>query len=148
MDCSSLSIFTPDKSFIQVKVVTPIKSPNTETFQVVSNCEFLSKVDRVHDYQFHTDEFKFKHMTDLIIDQKCVIEVGELIRGNEPGELQFFQRIKDQALKESKFDDLWKMYIAEEFQIEPKYSFFVLMLLNYLEENRIMAEEAMSEILQ
>ena len=97
MDCSSLSIFTPDKSFVQVKVLTPIKTPNTETLQVVSNCEVLSKVDRVHEYQFHTNEFKFKHMTDLVIDQKCVIEVGELIRVNKPGELQLFQRIKDQA---------------------------------------------------
>ena len=148
MDCSSLSIFTPDKSFVQVKVVTPIKTRNTETLQVVSNCEVLSKVDRVHEYQIHTDEFKFKHITDLVIDQKCVIEVGELIRVNKPGELQFFQRIKDQALKESKFDDLWKMYIAEEFQIEPKYSFVVLMLLNYMEEHRITAKEAMSELLQ
>ena len=84
MDCSSLSIFTPDKSFVQVKVVTPIKTRNTETLQVVSNCEVLSKVDRVHEYQFHTDQFKFKHMTDLVIDQNCVMEVGELIRGSKP----------------------------------------------------------------
>ena len=40
------------------------------------------------------------------------------------------------------------MYIAEEFQIESKYSFFVLMLLNYMEEHRITAKEAMSELLQ
>ena len=145
MNCSALSIETPVKASIREKIATPVKQIDkrftpSKTFQTL-----LGRIDRVHKYQFHTD-FQFDALTEIEITQDMVTQIKLIINSEEPDSSDLVLKIEEISIREGKFSTFIKMYIAEEFQVDPSYSFLILCVLNYMKSYEMKFEMAMFEL--
>lgn len=145
MNCSALSIETPVKTSIREKVATPVKDVDkrfspSKTFQTL-----LGRIDRVHKYQFHTS-FQFDDLTEIKITQEMVTQIKHIIDSEEPDSSDLVLKIEELSINEGKFSTFLKLYVAEEFQVDPSYSFLILCVLNYMKSFDIDFEIAMFEL--
>ena len=128
MNCSSLSIETPEKVFIREKEKTPLKlnidpEKRFSPSETMRSC--LKQMERIHKFEFH-EEFEFRDLTELNMSQKCVGEISRFIAVEEPNATDLVLRIEELAVQNGKFDNFLKQYVAEEFQVDPSYSFLIL----------------------
>ena len=149
MNCSSLSIETPEKVFIREKEKTPLKlnidpEKRFSPSETMRSC--LKQMERIHKFEFH-EEFEFRDLTELNITQKVVGEISRFIAVEEPDATDLVLRIEELAVQNGKFDNFLKLYVAEEFQVDPSYSFLILCVLNYMDRYNVELNMAASELL-
>ena len=88
----------------------------------------LNQIDRVHKYQFHKD-FSFVDLTEINITQKRVSEIRQMIIDEEPDLSDLVLKIVELAVSDGKFNSFVKHYLAEEFEVDPSFSFLILCVL-------------------
>ena len=146
MNSSSLAVETPVKVFIREKLQTPFKIETEKRFAPSESCrDLLKQIARIHRYQFH-DEFDFKDLTRIEINQDTVKNISNYILSEEPDLSDLVLRIEEIVLSENKFNNFVKNYISEEFLVDSSYSFLVLCILNYKDVYKLELEQAIFEL--
>ena len=147
MNCSSLAIVTPHKVLIREKKLKPLKLvPNTRFSLSEEHEALLSKVDRVHHFQYHK-RFEFKDLPSLGLTQNDVSELRNLVVNTKPDISDLVLTIEEVVIENKKYNGFIKQYIAEEFQIDSHYGFLCFCTLNYSKMYKISISEALYELL-
>lgn len=148
MNSSSLAVETPVKILISEKPQTPLKIDGEKRFSPSENLrQLLIQINRVHQYQFHR-EFEFNELDKLNIDQSDVREITHYLINVKPDLPDMIIRIEDLAVNHGKFDSFQKLYISEEFDVDPIFSCLIISVLNYKKSFDLNLEQALFEILK
>lgn len=148
-NCSILNIVTPVKVYIRRKEeVTPVKcaDANKRFSPSLKVKKQLANIERCHNFQFH-ETVEFFPLTKLGINKKLRQELST-----------FFQTLLDIpdivikheeiALDYEYFNSLMREYIAEEFNVQPDYSFCIISVLHYIKRFNVTVDEALHELFE
>ena len=148
MNSSLCVVETPKKKFISVQSGSGQSSVlHSDRFSPPKAIlTLLSNAERIHAFQFHT-EVTFSDLREMnFMNRKLVSSLNTFFTGESPDIPDVIVKLETIALEESYYGQFLKEYIAEEFSIQPDFSFCVLAILNYMNLYKLSVDEAICDI--
>ena len=148
MNSSLCVVETPKKKFISVKsgASQNLVLQSHRFSPPKSILTLLSNAARIHAFQFHT-EVSFSDLREMdFMNRKLASSLNSFFSSESPDIPDVIVKLETIALEESYYGQFLKEYIAEEFSIQPDFSFCVLAILNYMNLYKLSVDEAICDI--